>query len=125
MEKRSRALDPDRGRASVLPVHVAVEDGPDDQSTNEELEATNEELRNRVAEVAEIDERHREVMSSLPSAVVVLDREILVEHWNRAAEELFGLREAEVRGKALGMLEIGLPTDSVIPHGPSMPHRRK
>lgn len=49
------------------------------------------------------------VLSSVAAGVVVLDRDALVVAWNRAAEDMWGLREAEVAGQAFYALEFGLP----------------
>jgi two-component system CheB/CheR fusion protein len=41
----------------------------------------------------------------------VLDRELHVELWNDVAEDLWGLRAEEVRGKHFFGLDIGLPIE--------------
>jgi len=107
------------------------------QSANEELETTNEELRSSNEELettylelkatsdaveklneslvdANLELRrfsslHREVMDHLPSAVVVLDAHLLVEEWNLAAAELWGVEEAKVVGEPFFGLDFGLP----------------
>ena len=54
--------------------------------------------------------------SGSPSpAVVVVSRELMVEGWNREAEELWGLREQETLGEHFLNLDIGLPTDRLTP----------
>lgn len=55
------------------------------------------------------------VVSSLRAAVIVLDRELRVEVWNVVAEELWGLRAAEVAGKSFVTLDIGLPVEKLGP----------
>jgi two-component system CheB/CheR fusion protein len=107
------------------------------QSSNEELETTNEELRSSNEELettylelkstssavdrlnetlveANLELRrfrslHREVMDHLPAAVVVLNSQLLVEEWNSAATELWGLAEEAVVGEPFFGLEFGLP----------------
>jgi two-component system, chemotaxis family, CheB/CheR fusion protein len=111
------------------------------QSANEELETTNEELRssNEELEASNIElksagdalERmnsslvgannelnrfsalHRHVMDNFPSAVIVLDSHLLIEEWNRAATDLWGLREEEVLGEPFFGLDFGLPLEGL------------
>ena len=93
------------------------------QSTNEELETTNEELESGNEELqtmneelrvrtAELDEAHAflsGVMASIAAGVVVLDAELRVRSWNRGAEDLWGLRFAEVEHRQFFTLDFGLP----------------
>ena len=79
-------------------------------STNEELETMNEELRTRSAELDETRRYLEGVVRSIPAGVVVLDAVLHVQLWNAGAEDLWGLREDEVRGEAFFGLDIGLPT---------------
>jgi two-component system CheB/CheR fusion protein len=81
------------------------------QSTNEELQTMNDELRQRSDELNQVNAFLENILTSLRRAVVVVDNDIKVLIWNRAAEELWGLREEEVRGKNLLGLDIGLPTE--------------
>jgi two-component system CheB/CheR fusion protein len=95
------------------------------RSTNEELETTNEELRSANDAVGRMnatlmdinktmDRReafHHSVMSGVPSALAVVDARLLVEAWNRAAAQLWGLAEADVQGRPFFGLDIGLPTE--------------
>jgi len=97
------------------------------QSTNEELETTNEELQSTNEELATVNEQLRErtieavsvnafldgILATLPSSVIVVDRELVVQLWNRQSEELWGLRTDEVSGKHLLNLDIGLPVDEL------------
>jgi two-component system CheB/CheR fusion protein len=97
------------------------------QSTNEELETTNEELQSTNEELATVNEQLRErtveavsvnaflegILATLPSSVIVVDRELQVQLWNRQSEELWGLRADEVTGKHLLNLDIGLPVDEL------------
>ncbi len=111
------------------------------QSANEELETTNEELRssNEELETTNIELKfasdaledsnlsfvnannelnrfstlHRHVMDNFPSAVVVLDSHLLIQEWNRAATDLWGLREDEVLGEPFFGLDFGLPLEGL------------
>ena len=94
------------------------------QSTNEELETTNEELESGNEELqavndqlrsrsAELDEAHAfltGVLASIGAGVVVLDAGSRVRSWNTRAEDLWGLRAAEVELKEFFALDFGLPT---------------
>jgi two-component system CheB/CheR fusion protein len=80
------------------------------QSGNEELETMNEELRSRTGELEETRLFLEGVLSSIGAGVVVLDRQFRVRTWNRGAEELWGLRNAEVRDQNFLKLDFGLPT---------------
>jgi two-component system, chemotaxis family, CheB/CheR fusion protein len=97
------------------------------QSTNEELETTNEELQSTNEELATVNEQLHErtveavsvnaflegILATLPSSVIVVDRDLTVQLWNRQSEELWGLRADEVAGKHLHNLDIGLPVDQL------------
>lgn len=79
------------------------------QSGNEELETMNEEMRIRTTEVDEARGFLEGVLSSVAAGVVVLDSELRVRSWNRGAEDLWGLRAAEVHHQAFFSLDFGLP----------------
>jgi two-component system CheB/CheR fusion protein len=81
------------------------------QSTNEELETINDVLRHRTTEATEINNFLEAILTSLNSAVVVVDREVRIQVWNRHAQELWGLRPDEVEGEHLMNLDIGLPVE--------------
>jgi two-component system CheB/CheR fusion protein len=97
------------------------------QSTNEEMETTNEELQSTNEELATVNEQLRErtleavsvssflegILATLPSSVIVVDRDLTVQLWNRQSEELWGLRADEVSGRHLLNLDIGLPVDEL------------
>ncbi len=83
------------------------------QSTNEELEATNQQLRERGEEVGALNGFLEGILSSLSNAVIVIDEDLLVTAWNKQAEELWGMRAGEVRGKHLMNLDIGLPVEQL------------
>jgi two-component system CheB/CheR fusion protein len=81
------------------------------QSTNDELETINTELRDRTAQLNQTNAFLESVLASVRTGVVVLDSNLTVESWNPVAEELWGLRAAEVVGKSLFTLDFGLPVD--------------
>jgi two-component system CheB/CheR fusion protein len=83
------------------------------QSTNEELHTTNDELRQRGDDLNRSHSFLESILTGLRSAVVVLDRELHVVAWNPRAEDLWGLRGAEVRGQNFLNLDIGLPADQL------------
>lgn len=99
------------------------------QSTNEELETMNEELQSTNDELHTINDTLRErgvelndakafldaLINSIHFGMVVVDREMRVLVWNRGCEELWGLRADETKGKVLGSLDIGLPTEQIKP----------
>jgi two-component system CheB/CheR fusion protein len=52
-------------------------------------------------------------MDNFPSAVVVLNSHLLIQEWNRAATDLWGLRDDEVLGEPFFGLDFGLPLESL------------
>jgi two-component system CheB/CheR fusion protein len=85
------------------------------QSMNDELQATNEELRERTREITSLNLFMESILGSLDAAVIVLNREQLVQVWNRQAEDLWGLREDEAVGAHFLTLDSGLPTEQLKP----------
>jgi two-component system CheB/CheR fusion protein len=83
------------------------------QSTNEELETINDEVRQRGEDLNQANRFLESVMTSLRSGVAVLDRELRILAWSRHAEELWGLRGEEVSGQHLLNLDIGLPVQKL------------
>jgi two-component system CheB/CheR fusion protein len=83
------------------------------QSTNEELQTMNEELRNRSGELNEVNAFFGSILTSLRGGVIVVDRDLKVQVWTQRAEDLWGLRWAEVRGAHLLSLDIGLPIEEL------------
>jgi two-component system CheB/CheR fusion protein len=78
------------------------------QSTNEELETINAELRERTTALDSANLFLQSILTSVRTGVVVVDRQHHVMIWNYRAEDLWGLRADEVRGKSLMSLDIGL-----------------
>ena len=83
------------------------------QSTNEEMQTTNDQLRARTDELNRANTFLESIVASMEAGVVVLDANLAVEIWNRKAEDLWGLRADEVRGKPFLNLEIGLPVEEL------------
>lgn len=69
----------------------------------------NEELRERTDEALEINSFTSSILWSIEEAIVVVDRELRVSTWSRAARELWGLAEEEVAGDYFLNLDIGVP----------------
>jgi two-component system, chemotaxis family, CheB/CheR fusion protein len=87
------------------------------QSTNDELHAVNEEVRVRSDELDQLNQFLQSILTSFRGGVVVVDLDRTVRVWNSGAEDLWGLREDEVRGCDFLSLDIGLPVDAL---GPAM-----
>jgi two-component system, chemotaxis family, CheB/CheR fusion protein len=81
------------------------------QSANEELQTINEELRRRTDELNQVNGFLEAILTSMRSAVVVVDQDVRVQIWSPKAEDLWGLRANEVEGKNFLNLDIGLPID--------------
>jgi len=81
------------------------------QSTNEELQTANEELRQRTDDLDRTNGFLASILTSLRIGVVVVERNISVQIWNRRAEDLWGLRADEVIGQFFLNLEMGLPVE--------------
>jgi two-component system, chemotaxis family, CheB/CheR fusion protein len=81
------------------------------QSTNEELQTINEEARERGDQLGELNGFLESILTSLRSAVAVVDRDLHVRKWSRRAEDLWGLRSDEVVHKNFLNLDIGLPVE--------------
>jgi two-component system CheB/CheR fusion protein len=85
------------------------------QSTNDELQTINGTLRERSRELDEVNNFLDSILRSIRAGVVVVDDQMHVLVWNRGAEDLWGLRHDEVVGQHLLNLDIGLPFDEVRP----------
>jgi len=83
------------------------------QSTNEELQTINEEARDRGDQLGELNSFLESILTSLRSAVAVVDRDLHVRKWSRRAEDLWGLRSNEVLEKNFLNLDIGLPVEQL------------
>ncbi len=82
-------------------------------STNEQLEAVNDALHERTEALDRAKEFMESILTSMSAAVVVLDSNLVVQMWNDAAEDLWGLAAERVVGRAFFTLDIGLPVDAL------------
>ena len=83
------------------------------QSTNEELEAMNDEMRERTDEALHANAFLSSILSSVHQSIIVVDRDLRIAAWSRAAAETWGLREDEVRSEHLLNLDVGIPTEQL------------
>ncbi|HZS12741.1 MAG TPA: PAS domain-containing protein, partial [Nitrospirales bacterium] len=84
------------------------------QSTNEELQTVNTELRERTDDLNKANVFQQSILTGLQSGVAVMDRELRVLIWNHRMEDLWGLREAEVKGHTFAGLDMGLPVSTLL-----------
>ncbi len=82
-------------------------------STNEQLESVNDTLHERTEALDRAKEFMESILTSMSAAVVVLDSNLVVQMWNDAAEDLWGLAAERVVGRAFFTLDIGLPVDAL------------
>ena len=85
------------------------------QSMNDELQAINDELRDRTTEISSLNQFMESILGSLRAGVIVVDRDLLVQVWNRHAEDMWGLREDETVGRHFLNLDCGLPVEQFTP----------
>jgi two-component system, chemotaxis family, CheB/CheR fusion protein len=83
------------------------------QSTNEELQTINGELRRRTDDLNMANSFLESIFTSMRGGVVVVDRDLRVQIWNDKAEDMWGLRPAEVMEKNFLNLDIGLPVEQL------------
>jgi two-component system CheB/CheR fusion protein len=83
------------------------------QSTNLELQTINDQLHHRTDELNRLNAFLESILASVDVGVVVINQEFRISLWNRRAEELWGLRAAEVKGRSLLELDIGLPVQEL------------
>jgi len=82
-------------------------------STNEELQTLNDELQQRGRDLDRVNSFMESILGSIRGGVVVVDRDMHIQVWNRHAHDLWGLLRDEVEGKHLLGLDIGLPVASL------------
>ncbi len=85
------------------------------QATNEELQTINDELGQRTIELNQLNAFLESIWAGLDGAITVFDPDLRVLVWNPGAEDLWGVRQEEVRGQHFLNLDIGLPVDQVLP----------
>ena len=83
------------------------------QSTNEELQTINDELQQRTNEVKQTNIFLQSILGSFRDGVAVLDTRMDVLAWNIRAEDFWGLRSDEVLGQSFMGLDIGLPVEKL------------
>jgi two-component system CheB/CheR fusion protein len=83
------------------------------QSTNDELGSINEELAKRGGQLKEANHFLEAVFASLRGGVAVVDPDMMIKVWNHRAEDLWGVRSDEVLNTPLSKLDIGLPLAEV------------
>jgi two-component system, chemotaxis family, CheB/CheR fusion protein len=85
------------------------------QSTNDELQAINDQLQASSDRLDKANTFLETVLAGLKAGVAVVDTELRVRSWNRRAEDLWGMRSAEVVGEHFLNLDIGLPFEQLRP----------
>jgi two-component system CheB/CheR fusion protein len=85
------------------------------QSTNDELQSINDQLRISTSQLDDANAFLETVLTSLYAGVAVVDHDLRIRIWNKRAEDLWGLRGAEVVGEHFLNLDIGLPFEQVRP----------
>ena len=101
------------GSGEMLGVQLSFTDVSRYRRLQEELETTNTELRVRSDELNTANAFLHSILTGLEVAVVVVDPKLQVLAWNHRAEDLWGLRAAEVQGRHLMNLDIGLPVEQL------------
>jgi len=83
------------------------------QSTNAEMQTVNTELSSRTEELNKMNYSLNSILGNLRVGVVLVNRDLKVQEWNRQAELLWGLRADEARGEQFMELDIGLPVEKL------------
>jgi two-component system, chemotaxis family, CheB/CheR fusion protein len=83
------------------------------QATNEELQATNDEIRERTRDLNRLNTFLQSILTSVHVGIAVVDADFKILLWNERAEDLWGLRADEVKGRSLLKLDIGLPLENL------------
>jgi len=76
------------------------------QSLNEELETTNEELSSRTRELDEVNARYSEMIERMPWPVLLVNDDTVVYMFNSAAKKLFGFANPSEKGIRLQELPL-------------------
>jgi two-component system CheB/CheR fusion protein len=80
---------------------------------NDELQFTNDALRDHQDEVDRVNKFMTSVLSSMNSGVAVVGTDLQILAWNARAEDLWGIRTDEAVGAHLFNLDIGLPLEAL------------
>jgi len=83
------------------------------QSTNDELQAINNQLRESTKDLNHVNSFLNAILASLNAGVAVVDSQFNILSWNTKSEDLWGLRQDEIKGKNLFSLDIGLPIEQL------------
>jgi two-component system CheB/CheR fusion protein len=83
------------------------------QSTNLELQTINDQLHHRTNELNRLNAFLESILASVDVGVVVINQEFRISLWNDRAEDMWGLHSAEVEGRSLLELDIGLPVQEL------------
>jgi two-component system CheB/CheR fusion protein len=94
-------------------INEELESSNEELQSTAELQTTNDERRVRTAEADKANNFLESILNGLDKGVVVIDSDFKILMWNRATEELWGLRADEVRGQSLLDLDIGLPVEAL------------
>jgi len=73
----------------------------------------NEEMRERTDEALHANAFLSSILASVHQSIVVVDHELSIVAWSRAAADTWGLRADEVRGEHLLNLDIGIAADQL------------
>ncbi len=79
------------------------------QSTNEELTTVNDELKNKIEQLTIANTDLRNFFDSTSLAIIVLDRDLRVRSFTRAATEIFPLQPSD-RGRPISDVTMRLLT---------------
>lgn len=85
------------------------------QSTNDQLQSINTTLQTRTVELVDARTFMDSLIESIPTAMVIVDREMRVLVWNEGCKDLWGVGASEAVGSDFPTLDIGLPMDSIRP----------
>ena len=85
------------------------------QSTSDELQLINQQLRERTFAVTQLHDLMQSIFHNLESAVIVVNKDLVVQVWSDRSQELWGLREQETVGQQLLSLDSGLPVEELRP----------
>src|SRR4051812_41137020 len=73
----------------------------------------NDEVRDRGVELNRANTFLESILASMRGGVIVVDDKLEVLMWNEKSQDLWGLRQGEVRGKHFLALDIGLPVEKL------------
>ncbi len=83
------------------------------ETTNEDLEITNEEPHTRGVELDTYQNIMDAALGSVDIGIIIIDAKSSVTVWNKACQSLWGLSAEQTIGEPLLSLEFGLPVESL------------